>query len=375
MDIVQFNLFNSPYTAALDSLYHTIRIEMSRETNILTILLSSPNDVSETEIQCVKKAVYDWNRRRQGSVSFDLITGVENSHSELNIRPQAAVNHQVTSKVDCVFAIFADRLGTPTGESESGTAEEVKFASETGKFVSVARSLLPRKPLTNPEESQQLQRLIEYLEDLGRNALLATYSNLEELSDLTQKTIESWAEKFIENHVSRSINGLVTQNNAGIASSLKDRIIMENCLGSWLKSKHGKQVLDLLRNGIDHINYPGWLIDEAKRIYWNADVMPEKEDVTDQDIKEALSLFLSKVEEYSCKTGILLFPNETKDGYYEIPREWITSADPSKVKQWLKDHETLRELENELYLALNELHRLYFDRFEVLPHGVGSGMM
>lgn len=249
---------------------------MSRKTNLLTILLSSPSDVSETEIQCVKKAVADWSQRRQGPVSFVLITGVENSHSELNTGPQTAVNNQVTSKVDCVFAIFADRLGTPTGESESGTVEEVKFASETGKFVSVARSLLPRNPLTDPEEIQQLQRLVEYLDDLGRNALIAKYSNLEELSDLTQNTIESWAEKFMQNHVSESTNGLVTQNSADVNNSLKDRIILKNCLGSWLENEHGKQVLDLLYNGIDHINYPGWLIDEARKIYWNAGVMPEK---------------------------------------------------------------------------------------------------
>lgn len=347
---------------------------MSRETNVLTILLSSPNDVSEIEIQHAKKAVEDWNRRRQGSVHFVLITGVENSHSELNIRPQAAVNNQVTSKVDCVFAIFADRLGTPTGESDSGTAEEVKFATETGKFVSVARSLLPRNPLTDPEEIQQLQRLVEYLDDLGRNALIAKYSSLDELFRLTQNTIESWAENFMQNYVSGSTNGLVTQNNADITSSFKDQIILENCLGSWLESKHGKRVLDLLCNGIDHLHYPGWLIDEARRIYWNAGVMPEIKDAADPDIKKALSLFLRKVEDYSCETGILLFPNETKDGYYEIPREWLLSADSSKLEKWFKDHKTLRELEHNLCLALSELRRLYFDRFEVLHHRGVSGM-
>lgn len=349
---------------------------MSRKTNLLTILLSSPRDVSETEIQCVKKAVADWSQRRQGPVSFVLITGVENSHSELNIRPQAAVNNQVTSKVDCVFAIFADRLGTPTGESESGTVEEVKFASETGKFVSVARSLLPRKPLTDPEDIQQLQRLVEYLDDLGRNAFIAKYSNLEELSDLTQNTIESWAENFMQDHVSGNTNELVTQNNASVNTSLslKDRIILKNCLGSWLENEHGKQVLDLLYNGIDHINYPGWLIDEARKIYWNTSVMPEKENVVDQDIKKALFLFLRKVEEYSRETGGLLFSSETKDGYYEIPRQWMMSADSSKLQKWLKDHEVLRKLENDLYLALSELRRLYFDRFEILPHLDGSGM-
>lgn len=368
MDIVERYSFNILRTVALGLSYQIIRIRMSRKTSLLTILLSSPSDVSETEIQCVKKAVDDWSQRRQGPVSFVLITGVENSHSELDIAPQAAVNNQVTSKVDCVFAIFADRLGTPTGESESGTVEEVRYAIETGKFVSVTRSLLPRKPLTDPEDIQQLQRLVEYLDDLEKNALTAEYSSLEELSNLTQNTIESWAEKFMQNHVSGSANGLGTQNNEDVKISLNDRIILKNCLGSWLENEHGKEVLDLLHNGIDHTNYPGWLIDEARKIYWNTNSMPEKENILDQYVKKVLSLFLRKIEEYSCKTGILLFPSETKDGYYEIPRQWMLSADSSKRQKWLEDHEVLRKLENDLYRKLSELRRLYFDRFEILPH-------
>jgi len=49
--------------------------------------------------------------------------------------PQTVINRQVADQSDLVVGVFWTRLGTPTADAESGTAEEIGRAGEAGKPV------------------------------------------------------------------------------------------------------------------------------------------------------------------------------------------------------------------------------------------------
>lgn len=64
-------------------------------------------------------------------------------------------------KADLAVALFHDRLGTPTGEAESRTAEEIKVLVDARKSVAVLVNAGPRTPLSgralNERQRHQIQ--------------------------------------------------------------------------------------------------------------------------------------------------------------------------------------------------------------------------
>jgi hypothetical protein len=68
------------------------------------------------------------------------------SAPDLAGRPQELINDRVLKDCDLLGGIFWTRLGTPTGESASGTVEEIKEHLAAGKasydllFVSTRRT-------------------------------------------------------------------------------------------------------------------------------------------------------------------------------------------------------------------------------------------
>ena len=331
---------------------------MSSQSRIVTILVSSPSDVTESEIKEVKNAANDWNQEMgelSGEVHFDVVVGANRTHSELNKRPQAAVNDQVVSKVDCVFAIFADRLGSPTGKSESGTVEEIEFASKNIKNVSIVRSLLPRKPKTKLEEARELLRLLEYLGNRESSALIQSYSDEAELYKLAQRTFGYWARKYMNESIECRQEDVTPSDLCADQKSLE-----VNPIGSWLQSAHGDKVLKLLQGEVDHYNYPGWLLAEVREINETIDLTLSS--INDGDIKNALSKFANDLNNYEYVLSSMLCPRDRNEHYYVICQERTVVRESPNESPF--DHSRiLRNAESDLHTALNELRGLCNDKF------------
>lgn len=65
------------------------------------------------------------------------VSWTEHAVAEFGERPQAILNGQIVDQADVAVALFYDRLGTPTGEAESGTAERSEVLVDAGKSVAV----------------------------------------------------------------------------------------------------------------------------------------------------------------------------------------------------------------------------------------------
>lgn len=79
-----------------------------------------------------------------------------------------------------VLATFWTRLGTPTDEAASGTAEEIDRATKAGKHVLVYFSSQP--VVLDSIDTAEYERLKDFRELLQSRGLYDTYASVEELS-------------------------------------------------------------------------------------------------------------------------------------------------------------------------------------------------
>ncbi len=101
-------------------------------------MIGAPSDIQE-EVGIARRIIHQWNDNHSRRHRTVLLPAhwTTNTYPAAGKRPQAIINDQVTSKSDMLVCIFGIRLGTPTGEAESGTLEEIKEHLDQNKPVMV----------------------------------------------------------------------------------------------------------------------------------------------------------------------------------------------------------------------------------------------
>lgn len=151
---------------------------MAYPTLALHLLISAPGDVPVQDMATIRKTISQWNLNLGRVVGLTVlpVSWTEHAVAEFGDRPQAILNDQIVEEADFAVALFYDRLGTPTGEADSGTAEEIKVLVEAGKSVAVLVNASARPPLGG-SALEERKRLTEYLTDLRKTALVFDYAN------------------------------------------------------------------------------------------------------------------------------------------------------------------------------------------------------
>ena len=109
---------------------------MAFPTLAVRVMIASPSDV-ETERSLAYEVINRWNAAHSQATGLVLLP----MHWETNAtaqygRPaQVDTNEHLTDVADILVGIFWSRLGTPTAEYPSGTVEEIKRHSSTGKLT------------------------------------------------------------------------------------------------------------------------------------------------------------------------------------------------------------------------------------------------
>jgi hypothetical protein len=155
---------------------------MAYPTLALHLLISAPGDVPVEDLSAIRKTISQWNLAFGRIVGLTVlpVSWTEHAVAEFGERPQAILNDQIVDEADLAIALFYDRLGTPTGEAESGTAEEIKVLVEAAKPVAVLVNTSPRTPLSGPALEER-QRLTDYLAELRKKALVFDYAQAGDL--------------------------------------------------------------------------------------------------------------------------------------------------------------------------------------------------
>lgn len=98
---------------------------MARQATVIDVFLSSPSDLGD-EREFVAEAAQEWNLLRSKATGcyINIITSDSIIAPALSDRPQSVINQQVGSDYDVYLGMMWSRLGSPTGQADSGTVEE-----------------------------------------------------------------------------------------------------------------------------------------------------------------------------------------------------------------------------------------------------------
>jgi hypothetical protein len=165
------------------------------QATVYRILIASPSDV-KNERRAIPEVIHAWNAANATATGLILEPVLWETHAtpEMGDRPQAIVNKQIVKDSDILVAIFWTRLGTQTGEAESGTAEEIEEFIKAGKPVLLYFSSVP--VALESVDQDQYKRLLAFRKKMEGRGLVSSVESVEELR-----------EKF-QGHLTRKIHEL-----------------------------------------------------------------------------------------------------------------------------------------------------------------------
>lgn len=152
-------------------------VSMSYTATVIPVMIASPSDVL-SERNIARQIIGDWNDVNSMAAKTILTSVGWDSHAspDLGGRPQKLINERILKDCDLLVGIFWTRLGTPTGEFESGTVEEIRTHLATGKPAMVFFSNVPVAPQSlDAKQYDELQKFRTWCQTAG---LISTYDNL-----------------------------------------------------------------------------------------------------------------------------------------------------------------------------------------------------
>lgn len=161
---------------------------------IFRVLIASPGDCTQ-ERRIIPEVLAAWNAVNSASTAAVVEPVMWETHSRpaMGARPQAIINEQLVSRCDALIGAFWTRLGTPTGEVASGTAEEIEHFRAAKKPVLLYFSSAPVVP--DSLDGEQYRSLLAYKKGLGKDGL---YSQYESPADFREQLQRHFAATMIE---------------------------------------------------------------------------------------------------------------------------------------------------------------------------------
>lgn len=162
---------------------------MSYESRVYRILIATPSDVDE-ERDAITKAIQNWNNLNSFSKKIVLLPLRWETHAapDYGTRPQEVINNAIVDNCDLLIGCFWTRIGSPTGKEESGTIEEIKRVSSSGKPVMLYFSKRGQDP--SQIDLEQLRKLNEFKESIRSNSLVEEYVSIIDFNDKLARQLE-----------------------------------------------------------------------------------------------------------------------------------------------------------------------------------------
>lgn len=155
---------------------------MSFDAKVFKILIASPGDVDE-EREAIPEVIARWNNNNAETNHVVLLPVKWETHSAplLGQRAQGVINDQIVTSCDMAIGVFWTRLGSPTGASESGTAEEIEWFIHNQKPVMVyfsSRSIDPKA--LDIDQYKSLKEFEKKMQNLG---LTGSYTSITDFKE------------------------------------------------------------------------------------------------------------------------------------------------------------------------------------------------
>jgi len=147
------------------------------DAKVYKVLIASPGDVIE-ERMAISDVISEWNNLHSENNNVVLLPVKWETHSAplMGNRPQGVINNQIVQTCDMAVGVFWTRLGSPTGVSESGTAEEIEWFIKNDKPVMLYFSSAHVDP--TKLDLVQYGALKEFEKKMQKVGLTGSYSNI-----------------------------------------------------------------------------------------------------------------------------------------------------------------------------------------------------
>lgn len=155
---------------------------MPFEATAYRVMIASPSDV-RTEREIVRTVIHEWNAAHSWTRRIVLLPVAWETHSTPSIgeRPQEIINRQVLKDCDLLVAVFWTRIGTSTGEYDSGTVEELERHIAEGRPALLYFSNQPAMP--DSIDQEQYAALRDFKNHMQKKGLVNSYDSVEKFRD------------------------------------------------------------------------------------------------------------------------------------------------------------------------------------------------
>jgi hypothetical protein len=149
---------------------------MAYSATVLEIMIASPGDVS-SERQLIREVALEWNDLNTHSERVVLLpVGWETRAApDLAGRAQGLVNERVLARCDLLVGVFWTRIGSATGDHESGSVEEIKRHVDFGKPAMIYFSSQPVAPASI--DGGQFERVRIFKDWCQERGIVGTFNN------------------------------------------------------------------------------------------------------------------------------------------------------------------------------------------------------
>lgn len=150
---------------------------MSYTATVLKVMIASPSDVA-SERNIVREVLSEWDVIHSESRRLVLLPIGWETHSipEMGDRPQALINKQILKDCDLLIGVFWTRIGTATGQYDSGTIEEIEEHIKAERPVMLYFSNSPVVP--DSVDASQYAKLKTFKDQCKSRGLYESYSDL-----------------------------------------------------------------------------------------------------------------------------------------------------------------------------------------------------
>ena len=206
---------------------------MAYKATVLSVMIASPGDVTE-ERNLIRDIIHEWNDINSKATNCVLLPVGWETHSapDLGERAQEIINKSV-EHCDLLVGVFWTRLGTPTGDFESGTVEEIKRHIKDGKPAMVYFSIAPVSPQSlDPKQYDALKDFKKWCFGQG---LVEQYENISDFSDKFRRQLQillkkQELDKSTSQEVGTSLQGSSSARDIAVDERLSDeakRLLVE----------------------------------------------------------------------------------------------------------------------------------------------------
>ncbi|MFJ9099508.1 hypothetical protein ACIRJM_13605 [Streptomyces sp. NPDC102405] len=173
---------------------------MSFFAKVMSVFVASPGDTSD-ERDAVEAAIRSWNSDyclSKGIILLPLRWELDATPRLGSGSAQDGINRELVDRADIIVAMFKNRLGKPTSNGLSGTAEEIEKGIERGLHTHVFFSAgsFPRN--VDPAQVGALQGFRARLESAG---IIGEYMSPEDLASKARSALARDVEQELQRGV------------------------------------------------------------------------------------------------------------------------------------------------------------------------------